>query len=65
MSLPNALPPGALLEVVGPSRLIQEPTAPSRAWSHSKASLPSRIAVIGKASYERHGDVDDVVFPCG
>lgn len=61
MSLPNALPPGAL----GPSRLIQEPTAPSRAWSHSKASLPSRIAVIGKASYERHGDVDDVVFPCG
>jgi glycosyltransferase involved in cell wall biosynthesis len=47
MSLPNALPPGALLEVVGPSRLIQEPTAPSRAWSHSKASLPSRIAVIG------------------
>jgi glycosyltransferase involved in cell wall biosynthesis len=47
MSLPNKLPPRALLEVVGPRPLIQEGTAPPRARSISKPSLPSRIAVIG------------------
>lgn len=47
MSLPNTLLPHGLLEVVGPHPLIQEGSAPSRARSHSKPSLPSRIAVIG------------------
>ncbi len=47
MSLPNTLLPSALLEVVGPRPLIQEGSAPPRARSSSKASLPSRIAVVG------------------
>lgn len=47
MSLPNTLLPSALLEVVGPRPLIQEGSAPPRARSPSKPSLPSRIAVIG------------------
>ena len=52
MSLPNTLPSNALLEVVSrrpliQEALIQEGTAPARARSHSKPSLPSRIAVIG------------------
>jgi glycosyltransferase involved in cell wall biosynthesis len=47
MSLPNTLLPSARLEVVSPRPLIQEGTAPARARSHAKPSLPSRIAVIG------------------
>ena len=47
MSLPNTLLPRALLEVVGSRPLIQEGSAPPRARSQSKPSLPSRIAVIG------------------
>jgi glycosyltransferase involved in cell wall biosynthesis len=46
MSLPNTLVPKALLEIVGARPSIQE-IAPPRARSHPKASLPSRIAVIG------------------
>jgi glycosyltransferase involved in cell wall biosynthesis len=47
MSLPNTVLPNAGLEVVRPRPLIQEGTAPARARSHAKPSLPSRIAVIG------------------
>ncbi len=47
MSLPNTLVPKALLEVVGSRSLIQEEAIPPRVRSHSKVSLPSRIAVIG------------------
>jgi glycosyltransferase involved in cell wall biosynthesis len=47
MSLPNALVPQALLEVVGPRALKPEGAASPRARPHSKVSLPSRIAVIG------------------
>ncbi len=47
MSLPNTLLPSALLEVVGPRPLVAEVAAPPRARSQSKASLPSRVAVIG------------------
>jgi glycosyltransferase involved in cell wall biosynthesis len=47
MSLPNTVVPNAYLEVVGPSPLIQEGTAPPRVRSHLKPSLPTRIAVIG------------------
>ncbi len=146
MSLGNIVLPGVLAEEVGPKSLAQRKAAPIRLRLQSKASLPSRIAVIGNylprhcgiatfitdlcaailtecgsarllalpvndteegydypdrvrrslaqddvksyqetestdgtsilsphcypifgpgASYERHGDVDDVVFPCG
>src|SRR5271167_8922 len=47
MSLPNAVLPKALLEVVGPRPMVQEGAAAPRARSQSKPSLPSRIAVIG------------------
>jgi glycosyltransferase involved in cell wall biosynthesis len=47
MSLPNSVLANAVLELVGPRPLIQAGTAPARARSHSKPSLPSRIAVIG------------------
>jgi glycosyltransferase involved in cell wall biosynthesis len=47
MSLPNTLVPKSLLEVVSPRALIQKGTLPTRSRSHSKPSLPSRIAVIG------------------
>jgi glycosyltransferase involved in cell wall biosynthesis len=47
MPLPNTVLPKVLLEVVSPRPLIQEGTAPPRVRSHSKPSLPSRIAVIG------------------
>jgi glycosyltransferase involved in cell wall biosynthesis len=46
MSLPNTLVSKALLEVVRARPSIREGTAP-RVSSHSKPSLPSRIAVIG------------------
>src|SRR5580698_9214917 len=47
MSLPNALAPQALLEVVGPRTLMPEGVASPRTRPHAKISLPSRIAVIG------------------
>src|SRR5579871_6299299 len=47
MSLPNTLVPKALLEVVGSHSLIRKEAIPPRVRSHLKASLPSRIAVIG------------------
>jgi glycosyltransferase involved in cell wall biosynthesis len=46
MSLPN-LVPKALLEVVAARSAIRQEAIPARVRSHSKASLPSRIAVIG------------------
>jgi glycosyltransferase involved in cell wall biosynthesis len=47
MSLSNPLLPSTLLEVVSPRLLVQEKITPSGVESHSKPSLPSRIAVIG------------------
>jgi glycosyltransferase involved in cell wall biosynthesis len=47
MSLPSTVAPKALLEVVGARSPIREGTMPPRVRSHAKASLPSRIAVIG------------------
>src|SRR6266581_5560271 len=48
MSLPSTiLFPKRVLEVVSPRPLAQERTAAPRARLQSKASLPSRIAVIG------------------
>ncbi len=47
MSLPNTLVPKALWEVVGARSRIREEAIPPRVRSHSKGSLPSRIAVIG------------------
>ena len=47
MSLPNTVLPQALLEVVPPRRLMREGAAAPGARLQSKASLPSRIAVIG------------------
>src|SRR6266702_3715547 len=48
MPLPSTiLFPKRVLEVVSPRPLVQERTAAPRARSQSKASLPSRIAVIG------------------
>ena len=47
MSLPNTVLPKALLEVVGPRRLVQEGPAAAESQLQSKALLPSRIAVIG------------------
>ena len=47
MSLPSTLVPKALLEVVGSHSLIREEAIPPPARSHSRGSLPSRIAVIG------------------
>src|SRR5882762_7399578 len=47
MSLPSTIFPKRVLEVVSPQPLAQEGTAAPRAGLQSKASLPSRIAVIG------------------
>src|SRR5580700_7534063 len=47
MSLPSTIFPKRVLEVVSPRPLAQEGTAAPRARLQSKASLPSRIAVIG------------------
>src|SRR3977135_476113 len=47
MSLPSTILPKRFLEVVSPRPLAQEGTAAPRARSQSKASLPTRIAVIG------------------
>jgi glycosyltransferase involved in cell wall biosynthesis len=47
MSLPNTLVQKALLEVVGPRLPVREEPIPPRIRSHSRESLPSRIAVIG------------------
>src|SRR5260370_16114536 len=47
MSLPSTMFPKRVLEVVSPRPLAQEGTAAPRARLQSKASLPSRIAVIG------------------
>src|SRR5579863_7658245 len=47
MSLPSTIFPKRGLEVVSPRPLVQEGTAAPRARSHSKPSLPSRIAVVG------------------
>ncbi len=47
MSLPSTIFPKPVLEVVSPRPLAQEGTAAPRARLQSKASLPSRVAVIG------------------
>jgi len=47
MSLPNTMLSNALLEVVGPRPVFRNGAAGARARLQSKASLPSRIAVIG------------------
>src|SRR5579863_5256302 len=47
MSLPNPLVSKALLEVVGARSRIRDEATPLRIRSYSKASLPSRITVIG------------------
>jgi len=47
MSLPTTVFPKQVLEVVGPRPVAQEGTGAARARLQSKASLPSRIAVIG------------------
>src|SRR4030081_2320834 len=47
MSLPSTIFPKRVLEVVSPRPLAQKGTAAPRAGLQSKASLPSRIAVIG------------------
>jgi glycosyltransferase involved in cell wall biosynthesis len=47
MSLPNTVLPKELLEVVGLRPRVREGSSVRRPRSQSKASLPSRIAVIG------------------
>ncbi len=47
MSLPNTLVPKPILELVGSRSLIRKEAIPPHLRSHSKGSLPSRIAVIG------------------
>jgi len=47
MTLPNTVLPKVLLEVVGPRAALRDGPAGLRARLRSKASLPSRIAVIG------------------
>jgi glycosyltransferase involved in cell wall biosynthesis len=47
MALPITVFPNRALEVVSSRSLAREKTSPTRARSHSKPSLPSRIAVIG------------------
>src|SRR6267378_3348774 len=47
MSLPTTVFPKQVLEVVGPRPVAQEGTGAAPARLQSKASLPSRIAVIG------------------
>jgi glycosyltransferase involved in cell wall biosynthesis len=47
MAIPITVFPNRALEVVSSRPLVQEKTATTRARSHVKPSLPSRIAVIG------------------
>ncbi len=47
MAIPITVFPNRALEVVSPRPLVRERTSTTRARSHSKPSLPSRIAVIG------------------
>jgi glycosyltransferase involved in cell wall biosynthesis len=47
MSLPNTVLPQGMLEVVRLRPLVREEVSATRSRSHSKPSLPSRIAVIG------------------
>jgi glycosyltransferase involved in cell wall biosynthesis len=55
MSLPDVSASKLLLELVGPRPLIPEGPASPRVRSHSKPSLPSRIAVIGNYLPRRCG----------
>ena len=47
MSLPSTLFPSGVLEIVGPRTPVLDAASVARPRSHSKPSLPSRIAVIG------------------
>jgi glycosyltransferase involved in cell wall biosynthesis len=47
MAIPNTVLPNRTLEIVNPRPLVREKISTVRARSHSKPSLPSRIAVIG------------------
>jgi glycosyltransferase involved in cell wall biosynthesis len=47
MSLPNTVFPSGVLEIVGPRSPVLDAPSVARPRSHSKPSLPSRIAVIG------------------
>ncbi|MGA8211979.1 MAG: glycosyltransferase family 4 protein [Candidatus Sulfotelmatobacter sp.] len=47
MAIPNTVFPNRVLAVVSSRPLVQEKTSTTHARSHSKPSLPSRIAVIG------------------
>jgi glycosyltransferase involved in cell wall biosynthesis len=47
MAIPITVFPNRALEVVSSRPLVQEKTSTTRVRSHSKPSLPSRIAVIG------------------
>ena len=47
MSLPTTVLPNTLLQVVAPRLVARQGPAVARIRSQSKASLPSRIAVIG------------------
>jgi glycosyltransferase involved in cell wall biosynthesis len=47
MAIPITVLPNRTLEIVSPRPLVREETSSARARSHSKPSLPSRIAVIG------------------
>jgi glycosyltransferase involved in cell wall biosynthesis len=47
MSLPNTVFPKRVLEVISPRPPAREVISPVRVRSHAKASLPSRIAVVG------------------
>src|SRR5271157_3106649 len=47
MSLPNAVFPKGVLEVVPPCPVVRDGLSAARPRFHSKPSLPSRIAVIG------------------
>src|SRR5271170_8515618 len=55
MAIPNTVFPTRTLEIVNPRPLVQEKTSTPRARSHAKASLPSRIAVIGNYLPRRCG----------
>jgi glycosyltransferase involved in cell wall biosynthesis len=47
MAIPNTVLPNRILEIVNPLPLVREKISTLRARSQPKASLPSRIAVIG------------------
>jgi glycosyltransferase involved in cell wall biosynthesis len=55
MSLPNIVFPKRVLEIVAPRPPMLEEAAPARPKLQSKASLPSRIAVIGNYLPRRCG----------